>query len=487
MHITKTNTSGSSQSFIKRAKGTFSSSKGSKFILIYSFVFFLTYLIFSYYQHINLKSSLFDLGLQEHVIRQTAYGNFFNSGIETDNYLGDHFSLIILLVSPVYRLFPYTLTLLFIQVLSVTLSLFGIFKLGQQHLKSSGLPILITLIFSWYWGISGLLLFDFHVEGLALPLLIWGLYYLSQEKFRQTSLLFGFALFCKEDIGIFVGLVGIYLLFKRKYQVGLIFALIGFLYSFVVITKTMPEIRGSGLDTMLRYQYLGNSPSEILLNCIKSPSLLWKELFNLHKVKYLLKMFLPTSGVIIFAPLSSILFLPHIFLNLLAHYPPQSSAFYQYDIVTSVGIFFGSILGLARIESHKTQRLKTGQIMKFLSLCLVFINLVFVIKHPLIDKINNFENRKEALLSVKIVAEQIPDTAIVAVSNSLGPRFVSHENLLLFDPDWISYQINPEYIIIDRQQCCTKPNQEYLNRELSDGTLKIFFEDSNILVYRLLK
>jgi hypothetical protein len=77
----------------------------------------------------------------------------------------------------------------------------------------------------------------------------------------------------------------------------------------------------------------------------------------------------------------------------------------------------------------------------------------------------------------------IPDNATVAVSNSLGTQFVNHDNLLLFDPDWISYQIRPEYIIIDRQQCCTKQNQDFLERGIADGALTIYYQDPNILVY----
>lgn len=483
MPTTKTNTNGSSRNYITKLKTWIRFSRESKFIMAYSLVFFLIYLSFSYYSHINLKTSLFDLGLQEHVIRQTSYGNFFNSGIETENYLGDHFSLIILPISIVYRLFPYTLTLLSLQVAWVTLSLFGIFKLSEQHLKSSILPVLITIVFSWYWGISGLLLFDFHMEGLALPLLVWGLFFLSKNKFRHTLLMFGIAVLCKEDIGIFVGLVGIYLLVKKQYKYGIVLALFGFLYSFVVIFKIMPEIRGGSLDTLLRYQYLGDSPSRILDNIINSPSLVWEELIKVHKVKYLLKLFVPTGGVFIFAPLTGVLFLPHLLMNLLANYPPQSSALYQYDIVTTVGIFYGSILGLARLESLKEKVALIDRLMLIILIVVIIANLFFILEHPLIGKIRNFESREAVSRSADIVAELIPDSTTIAVSNSLGTRFVNHENILLFDPDWISYQIQPEYIIIDRQQCCTKPNQEYLNRELADGTLKIYFEDSNILVY----
>ncbi len=483
MHTTKANTGGSNQSYINKYWSRFNFSRETKFVLIYCLIFFLVYLSFSYYQHINLKTSLFDLGLQEHVIRQTAYGNFFRSGVETENYLGDHFSLIILPISIIYRLFPHTLTLLFIQVAGVTLSVLGIFRLGKQQLKSSVLPILLTIIFSWYWGISGLLLFDFHMESLALPLLIWGLFFLFQDKCRHTLLLFAMAILCKEDIGIFVGFVGIYLLFKKQYKYGAGLALLGFLYSSVVIFQIMPMIRGNSLDTMQRYQYLGNSPAEMLDNVIKSPSLLWSELFTLHKAKYLLKLFLPTGGSIIFAPLTGIIFLPHLFLNLLADYPPQSSALYQYDIVTSIGIFFGSILGFSKLENLRTKRVRPRRILATVLFFLVFTNLFFIIKHPLLDHIINFENRGGAYSSVRELSKLIPDNATVAVSNSLGTQFVNHDNLLLFDPDWISYQIRPEYIIIDRQQCCTKQNQDFLERGIADGALTIYYQDPNILVY----
>jgi len=452
-------------------------------LLVYCFIFFFVYTEFAYYQHTNLKTSLFDMGLQEHVIRQTAQWNFFSSGVETANYLGDHFSLIIIPLSLIYKFAGYSLTLFSVQTLSVTLSIIAIYKIAKHYLKTPWLPLLIAVLFSWYWGISGLLLFDLHVEGLALPLLLWGIYMMISGNTKKSFMLFILAMVCKEDVGIFVGMLGVYNLLRKNYKFGFILVFIGFCFSFIVIFKVIPAIRGEDLDTMARYSYLGSTPADMLQNLFTKPDLLIEHLLKIIKVKYLLKLFLPVSAVFVLSPFTAIIFLPNLLVNLLADYPAQTSALYQYDIMTSTGIFFATIVGISKLEKFRIGKLSSKNIILLFSIILCAGNILFIAKHPLLDRIRHFENRKNDYQSVLHAKELIPDNAVLATSNSLGPHFVHIDKLLLFDPPWIDYHISPEYIIIDRQQCCTEVN----NSLITSGRLEKIFEENNIIVYRHLK
>lgn len=452
------------------------------FLVVYCIVFFLVYVSVAYYQHINLSSSLFDLGLQEHVIRMTSEGNYFKSGVETENYLGDHFSLIILPILLIYKLLPFTFTLLALQTAGITMALVGIYRISNLHIKNPILKIIPFLILSWFWGISGLLLFDFHVEVFALPLLIWGIYYLELKHIKKALILLFLALISKEDIGLFIGMLGMSEFIRKKSKYGLLL-LIGFLYSYLIIFHVMPLIREEDLDTMARYAYLGNSVGEIIKTIFTEPMRLIEQLAQLYKIKYIIKIILPTLGLFLLAPTYVITILPNFTMNILANYPAQSSALYQYDIAISVGIFLSFILGLSKIERCKRFKIRQNNIYLLLIFFLI-VNSFFIVKHPLFSKINNFTNRNEDYSIILEAKKIIPEDATVATSNNLGSHFTDYDNLLLFDPDWIDYDKKPDYIIIDTQLCCSEKNRSYLAQLENLNPESLIFNKGSIVIYK---
>jgi uncharacterized membrane protein len=196
--------------------------------MIYLVIYFTFFVGLAYWKHINLSSAIFDLGTQEQVIWNTSHGRWFASSPEVTNYLGDHISLILIPIAIIYRIFPYTITLLSLQTLAVVLAIYGIYRLSIKKTKSRMTSFVIAVTFSTFWGISGLMLFDFHLISFALPILIWGIYFLETEKNYIGMLLFLFAMITKEDVGIFIGSLGLYYIVTKRYKIGMLLTGVGY-------------------------------------------------------------------------------------------------------------------------------------------------------------------------------------------------------------------------------------------------------------------
>ncbi len=100
-------------------------------------IFSLWYSIFSIIRHLRLESYMFDLGYYDQTIWLFAHGKGLYSSIIEGHPWGDHVSLTILLLAPLYWLWDNTLALLIFQSVFVCLGALPIYLLSQKKLKNS--------------------------------------------------------------------------------------------------------------------------------------------------------------------------------------------------------------------------------------------------------------------------------------------------------------------------------------------------------------
>lgn len=106
---------------------------------------FFTYATLSLRIHQRMLSHSFDLGIFEQIVRSYAHGHLPVSEIKGPDFpiLGDHFSPILALVAPVYRLWPSPMALLVVQAALIAasvlpLTLWARRALGSPPPRSSG-------------------------------------------------------------------------------------------------------------------------------------------------------------------------------------------------------------------------------------------------------------------------------------------------------------------------------------------------------------
>lgn len=159
--------------------------------------------------------------------------------------LGDHFSPIIALVGPFYRIFPSAETILIAQAVLLALSVAIIAHAAIKHLgtwRGSAIAIAYGLSF----GMQSAVKADFHEVAFAAPLLaLGGSAYLDRD-WRRVMLWALPLLLVKEDMGLLVAAIGAVLWFAGERRRGVLLAVTGVLGLLLALFVIIPAFNPSG-------------------------------------------------------------------------------------------------------------------------------------------------------------------------------------------------------------------------------------------------
>ncbi|MFI1284529.1 DUF2079 domain-containing protein [Streptomyces sp. NPDC020858] len=194
-----------------------------------------------------------DLGIFEQAIRAYAHLQEPVADLKGPgaNILGDHFSPIIALVAPVYRVFPGPVTLLVVQAALFALSAVPVTRVAGRLLgRARGLAVGVAYGLSW--GIQRAVEFDFHEIAFAVPLLAFALEAVIARRWR-AALLWGLPLILvKEDLGFTLAALAVVVAWRarptdrRIAWTALVVAAAACVFAVLVFTVVIPAFATAG-------------------------------------------------------------------------------------------------------------------------------------------------------------------------------------------------------------------------------------------------
>jgi uncharacterized membrane protein len=311
---------------------------------------------YSIARHMAFNSKAYDLGLHAQVFWNTSQGRLFASSVEVGNYLGDHVSPIILLLAPLYRLWPDPRTLLILQAIVLASGALPLAWLARRLLRASWpggahLPsLVVALIFLTYPALGFVNRFEFHEEVLVVPLLLAAFWWLETDRPVRMSSALLLALLCKEDIGLTIAAFGLFAAWRRpgRRWLGLAWSGVGLAWSIVALLVIIPALRGAPSDTLARYAWLGSSPADVLRTLVQEPAqAIQHVLGEPRRLWMLVKALLPTGFFALLSP-ALLVALPSVAINWLAGNLYQSSIYFHYATTIIPIVFASAAYGLAR-------------------------------------------------------------------------------------------------------------------------------------------
>lgn len=164
------------------------------------------------------------------------------------NQLGDHFSPILALIAPFYRLFPSAQTILIAQAVLLALSVAIIAALAIRHLGSI-VGIAIAIAYGASFGLLSAVEVDFHEVAFAAPLLaLAGAAYI-ERRFDAVILWALPLLLVKEEFGLTVVVMGGVLWLAGEHRRGVALGIVGLVTAAFVIFILMPSLTPDGAYT----------------------------------------------------------------------------------------------------------------------------------------------------------------------------------------------------------------------------------------------
>ena len=276
------------------------------------------------------------------------------------NYFFGHFKPILYFFALLYKIKPGPETLLFTQTLFLGLGGIAVYlmakKRGLSQTSSSGkvleecltggssrigtVPygsLIVTL--AYLFTMTLISYTSFHTIIIAIPFLLWAVYFIERDSAKMSFLFCALALACKENVSFVVFALGVYvLIFKKdsKIRKSLGYSLIIFslLWFYVTVYIIMPIFAVESRTEFLTeinaiYSYL-------------NPSALLKTFFSFNNILYLFSLLLPFGFLPLFSPFSLVA-LPQILLNIFSSNPAQTRIFNYYSAIPMAIFLIASI------------------------------------------------------------------------------------------------------------------------------------------------
>ncbi|WP_107057650.1 DUF2079 domain-containing protein [Streptomyces sp. NRRL S-646] len=202
------------------------------------------------YEHLATRS--WDLGIFEQAVR--AYAHLQAPVVDLKgpgfNILGDHFSPVLALLAPLYRLFPSPVTLLVAQAALFALSAVPVTRAAAGLL---GRPrgLVLGIAYGLSWGLQRAVDFDFHEICFAVPLIAFSLEALPARRWRPALWWALPLVLVKEDLGLTVAAIALVVALRcrrspRPLVYALAVAVLAIAATLVTLTLVIPSFNTTG-------------------------------------------------------------------------------------------------------------------------------------------------------------------------------------------------------------------------------------------------
>ncbi|WP_127573624.1 DUF2079 domain-containing protein [Georgenia faecalis] len=161
------------------------------------------------------------------------------------NLLGDHFHPVLVLLGPVYRLFPSGLTLLVVQALLIAVSVVPLTRVAVDRL-GRGAGVAVGVAYAFSFGIQGAVGAQFHEIAFALPLLALALEAFLRGRWTVCALWAAPLVLVKEDLGLTVAVLGFVLVLRGARREGLALAVWGVVWFLLAVQVILPALNPRG-------------------------------------------------------------------------------------------------------------------------------------------------------------------------------------------------------------------------------------------------
>lgn len=419
--------------------------------ILIGWVIFLAfaYATLSIVRHNRFESGGFDLGLYDQAVWQYSQFLWPYNTVKDRFILGDHLTLTLPLLAPLYWLWSDVKMLLIFQAVWITVSAIAIYKLSLLRKFSSFTALVVTLLYSLFYGIQYAMFFDFHPVVLGVGLAAWFVYFFEARKKFLVCVSLVLLLLTQENMGLLLASLGLIYLFHKNYRFSAVFFIVGGVFASLLASK------GITFFSPIGFQYWPQLPknaaqliAQFFDNAQKRQvwlySLSWFSFLPLLSPGAMLAMFFDLGQYFVTGP----------------EFSRMWSPFMHHRITLAPLLTLGTLDGL-----HYLKQKKINITMVSLSLLAIALFLQFFFHLPL-NKLSKstFWKQEIWMADNRALIANVPPDARLATAQNLIPH-VSHRQFVYlawprqhdFDTRpcgekscwWLDFDKNAQYLLVD--------------------------------------
>ena len=192
--------------------------------------------------------------------------------------LGSHVDPLLMLFAPAWWVRrPIMLTTA--QALILASGALPVFWLARKHVGDDRAACNLALAYLPFPAVQWIALFDFHPVTLAVPLLLYMIWFLDEDRLLAATVFAVLAASSKEDIPLAIAGIGLWYAVRRhRPLVGWAMVVLGVAWTAVSLWIIVPHFGTGGPNPFYgRWESVGGSPSGIVKTLFTDPGQIWHE------------------------------------------------------------------------------------------------------------------------------------------------------------------------------------------------------------------
>ena len=449
--------------------------------------------------HHGFHMRLIDLGIYDNVFFQSSHGRPLGcSFLRGGTHVTAHFDPILVILSPLYRLWPRAEFLLTLQAVWCGAGVIAAYLIGRHQLNSRVWGLVWAVVYAVHPALHGANLYEFHSLTLLFTPLLFALYFLLSGKLRLYFVMLAVLLIVREDVSLVLCFVGLYALISGEpgyKRAGWITILVSLVY--LVVAKTVfmsaPGLLNQGPGAYGYHYYykdmIPNGLAEIdfFTTLLTNPAFVVALVAQEAKIHYLLVIFAPLLFLPAWAGRARVMLLYGFIFILLASRTAVYSTHFQYSAVLLPVAIALAPLGLRLLREARPK--DTGLTTVIMG-CVLVASLLVSWKHGAVLENSSFrggfrpivrtwteplQERYDSFLELVSVIE--PD-ASVSATDRVGAHVSNRAEVHRLDQN-----IDTDYLLVDTSDLRGR-NKASLQRREKAGKVELIEHTGRWRLYR---
>jgi uncharacterized membrane protein len=393
--------------------------------------------------YLDFRLGRFDLGNMVQAVWSTTDGRplemTHGSTGEQVVRLAAHVDPFLVLLAPLWMLWPSPLVLAFAQIVVVSLGALPVLWLGRRHLSSERAAGLLAFGYLAYPWVAVSAVGAIHPVTFAIPLFLFCVWFLDTDRLVPFALCAGLAMTTGELMGLPIAVLGAwYALSRGRRRAGALIAAVGGAWTFLAVYVVVRRFAGESSMYYGFYDQVGGSPQGVVRMLFTDPLTVLRALVEGHDVVYLVWLGLPLLFLFVLSPGLALAGLPQLLANALSDFRSMTDPRYHSIAAVAPFLIAATVFGIARLRSRQPLA-AAGIVTVSVALALVVgpwpraLGLV-----PLGGRTPLPEAKLEALREAVAL---VPDGAPVTASNLVGAHLSARRHVysvpVLGEATWV--------------------------------------------------